>query len=44
MNFGQEESGMTMAMDFLRYNQDVEMPDAPSDAREFDFSSFGGGY
>lgn len=44
MNFGGEEFGMTMAMDFLRYNQDVDMPDAPSDAREFDFSSFGAGY
>jgi hypothetical protein len=40
MEFAQEEFTMTMAMDFLEYNGDVDMPDAPTDAKEFDLSDF----
>ena len=44
MDFGTEPFTMNMTMDFEKYNEDVDMPDAPTDVEEFDPSDFGDGY
>lgn len=42
MNFGTEFT-MNMTMDFTKYNEDIDMPDPPTDYQEFDFSTTGSG-
>lgn len=46
MDFGFAEESepftMTMEMDFVKFNEDVDMPDVPEDAKEFDPSGFPG--
>jgi hypothetical protein len=37
-NFGEASFTMRMQMDFLKYNEDVDMPEPPADAEEFDYS------
>jgi hypothetical protein len=44
MDFGDEPFTMNMTMDFEKYNEDVDMPDVPTDAEEFDASEFEGDY
>jgi outer membrane lipoprotein-sorting protein len=44
MDFGDEPFTMNMTMDFEKFNEDVDMPDVPMDAEEFDASDFGGDY
>lgn len=44
MDFGTEPFTMNMTMDFEKYNEDVDIPDVPADAEEFDFSDFEGDY
>lgn len=44
MDFGTEPFTMNMRMDFVKFNEDVDMPDVPTDVKEFDPSDFGAGY
>ena len=44
MAFGEEAFTMNMTMDFEKFNENVDMPDAPTDAEEFDFADFEGDY